>query len=129
MIKMIFVIMISIIVSACTTVLLMMRYSSTIVSEPVMDIKTVQVMANGIAVAPEAESTCDIDLHAIGQNDKVTTVDLKSSDEIRYFDYNKLNSDLDRISMALERFNKLLSKEVQRLKGIKESFKAPIGES
>jgi hypothetical protein len=52
----------------------------------------------------------------INQRTEAAVVDVVNSNQVRYFDYDKLNNDLSRISAVLERFNNHVSQEIQQLK-------------
>ena len=130
MIKTIFIIVVSVAVSASTTVLLLMRYSNTVVAKPETNKTAVEIVHDQALPRAIVDDTDDTHLQALVQKDDPIVVDNTGvTSKVAYFDYNKLNRDLEHISTALERFNGLMSREVTRFKRLKEQNNAVSAQS
>ena len=113
MIKMILIMLLSAIVAAGTTVAVMMRYSNVVPSYQTvkndLSIKanqraSLEIVAAGLMHVAESEHPDD------------TPSSSQGTQEPKYFDYDRLLQDLDQITDTLEKFNHLLTKEINRLK-------------
>ena len=120
MIKTIFIIVMSVAVSACTTVLLLMRYSNTAVAKSEIAKTVVEVVYDQAVSGPTVNGADDTHRSTLIQKDDPAVDNTRLTSKVAYFDYNKMNRDLKHISTVLEKFNGLMSREITRFKRLKE---------
>lgn len=123
MLKMFFIILLSVFASVATTIGVMMRYSN-VASKQILPAKQtiseVNIKPQKISARCQNEAEVKIipDLKETIVNpspgDAPGTV---TESPLGQFDYQKLNNDLRTVSSALERFNSMIYHEIQRLKG------------
>ena len=103
----------SALVAAGTTMFLLLRYSDVELSELVADVRSSHPRNND---GPRASASPKITPAARSSSTAYVpsrTVEHKQ----RYLDYDKLSRDIESISATLERFNDMLAKQVNKMKG------------
>lgn len=122
MIRGLFIIFISVVLSAATCIGIMMRYANVSTSHVFQsDNKTARVTRLGprvpvpqIVAAPVGKPRPRIAHHDATQNQNQGQS--KTDQTPGHFDYQKLSADLEVVSQALLRFNQLISSEISRMK-------------
>lgn len=131
MLKMTVIIMISMAASALTTIGILMRYANLTVRDILpkrvslaQEDKLPQVQERIAEISGKDQNRQEdvrLSVHPIQptrteESVSIPPTDLKAAKPL-YFDHQKLNEDIARISSVLERFNGMVQQEVQRYKG------------